>query len=511
MHIHVNLDYIATTLANNIDEEGKISLYAFLSQLMKGISDATGQINTFELIYDDLTNYFYIIDSNTLPGAGEYLGKNTIPTRLNVNLLNVNEGSFVKEVSIKSELDNKFAATISIGAQANGNKVGENATALSKLNVGYEDRILKEKSSIIDSSTEDTTTTDGSGSISPQQAYANNLAQYAGLINKLQLGTITPDDITSGTDAVVDLFKYQLGYYTQQGNIGGVGFIPINLQLSMKGLSGPRIYESYTINDEILPDNYRNNIQFIAKGVSHKISDNDWVTTLESLSGPRQSSLKPLGSENFITGDGGTGGNYQPNPDNNKPVVNENATPTENSIIEATPTNPGAWIIVNGDKRIDSAYKLRAHHSEKQNWQADPNNIRSGGWTRTFGSNTKGAAAYVYDLVLYRDEGNGVTNRPSVPSPVNGKIVQLNRVKDSYITIEEETTKEWYRLLHMDNFTVGVGDTVTRGQLIGKQSDIMTGKNKNGKPFKKNVHLHVEFPNGGVLINYIHELFNNTF
>jgi hypothetical protein len=306
MHIHVNLDFISTTLANNIDEEGKISLYTFLTQIMQGISDATGQVNTFEVVYDDLTNYFYIIDNNTLPGAGDYLGKDMTPTKLNVNLLTSNEGSFVKEVSIKSQLDNKFAATISIGAQANGNKVGENATALSKLNVGYEDRILKEKSSIIDVKTEDETSTDISGSISPQQAYTNNLTQYASTINKIQIGTITQDDITSGTEAVVDLFKYQLGYYTQQGNIGGVGFIPINLELTMKGLSGPRIYESYTINDEILPDNYKNNIQFITKGISHKISDNDWVTTLESLSGPKQSNLKSLGGEDFITGENTT-------------------------------------------------------------------------------------------------------------------------------------------------------------------------------------------------------------
>jgi hypothetical protein len=305
MHIHVNLDFISTTLTNNIDEEGKVSLYAFLTQIMQGISDATGQINSFEVVYDDLTNYFYIIDNNTLPGAGDYLGRDMTPTKLNVNLLTSNEGSFVKEVSIKSQLDNKFASTISIGAQANGNKVGENSTALSKLNVGYTDRIIKEKSSIIDAKTEDETT-DSSGSLSPEQAYTNNLAQYANIINKIQIGTITPDDIASGTEAVVDLFKYQLGYFTQQGNIGGVGFIPINLELTMKGLSGPRIYESYTINDEILPDNYKKSIQFITKGVSHKISDNDWVTTLESLSGPIQSNLKPISGEDFITGDGAT-------------------------------------------------------------------------------------------------------------------------------------------------------------------------------------------------------------
>lgn len=297
MHIHVNLDFISKTLNDNIDEEGKMSLFNFLTQIIKGIQEATGQINDFEVVYNDATNIFSIIDNNIIPDGQKYLktvlpnlNLDIAPTLFNINLLKENEGSFVTDMSIKSELTNAFATQISIGAQSNGNKVGENATAISKLSNGYTDRLLKEKSSIIDNSTKEEGNEEKSKT--PTQIYTENIVAYVNIRNKIDAGTVTPDDISNNTQGVIDLLKYELGYYTQQGNIAGIGFIPINLSVTCDGLSGPRIYESYTINDTLLPENYKNNIKFITKGVSHKIDGNGWYTTLESLSAPRLDELK---------------------------------------------------------------------------------------------------------------------------------------------------------------------------------------------------------------------------
>lgn len=296
MHIHVNLDFISKTLNDNIDEEGKISLFNFLTQIMKGIQKVTGQINNFEVVYNDATNVFSIIDNNIIPNGQKYLKSilpnlaalgsfDTTSTPFNINLLKEEIGSFVTDMSIKSELTNAFATQISIGAQSNGNKVGENATAISKLSDGFTDRLLKEKSSIIDNSTKE----EGNDkkSKTPLQIYNENIIAYIDIKNKINNGIVTPDDVSNSTQNVVDLLKYELGYYTQQGNIAGVGFIPINLSITCDGLSGPRIFESYTINETLLPENYKNNVKFITKGVSHKIDRNGWYTTLESMASPR--------------------------------------------------------------------------------------------------------------------------------------------------------------------------------------------------------------------------------
>lgn len=292
MHIHVNLDFISKTLNDNIDEEGKMSLFNFLTQIIKGIQEATGQINDFEVVYNDATNIFSVIDNSIIPNGQKYLKSilpdlnlDITPTPFNINLLKEGVGSFVTDMSIKSELTNAFATQISIGAQSNGNKVGENATAISKLSNGYTDRLLKEKSSIIDNSTEEEGNEEKSKT--PVEIYADNIIAYIDIRNKIDAGTITSDDISNNTQGVVDLLKYELGYYTQQGNIAGIGFIPINLSVTCDGLSGPRIYESYTIDETLLPENYKNNIKFITKGVSHKIDGNGWYTTLESFASPK--------------------------------------------------------------------------------------------------------------------------------------------------------------------------------------------------------------------------------
>jgi hypothetical protein len=55
----------------------------------------------------------------------------------------------------------------------------------------------------------------------------------------------------------------------------------------MDGLSGMRIYESYTADTRLLPPKYKDAIQFIITGVSHRIQNNDWTTTISSISGPK--------------------------------------------------------------------------------------------------------------------------------------------------------------------------------------------------------------------------------
>jgi hypothetical protein len=51
----------------------------------------------------------------------------------------------------------------------------------------------------------------------------------------------------------------------------------------MDGISGIKIYNSLHVATRFLPDNYPENLIFIIKGVNHKLSNNDWETTLETV------------------------------------------------------------------------------------------------------------------------------------------------------------------------------------------------------------------------------------
>jgi hypothetical protein len=267
----------------------------------------------YRITYDELSNTFYITDNTTLPNADKYFNIPSIkPTMINAHVLKDTIGSFVTNVSVKCELNNNYATMISVGAQSNGNVVGEDATAFSRWNEGYTDRVITDRSSIVDE-----TNQQESGSKSPDQVYLDNLIKYGELNNAINSGYITTDDITNNGQAVVDMLKYEVAYFTQTDCMQGQGFLPINLQLTMLGLSGPRLFETYTIDETLLPDNYKNNIKFLTKGITHKVDSNGWMTTLDSFMAPKVDSLKkptffvpPLSERqtNESSGGGGAGG-----------------------------------------------------------------------------------------------------------------------------------------------------------------------------------------------------------
>lgn len=282
MNMYVNMNFVAKTLEQFIDaRSGAISMYDFLDKLMTGIQQALGNVNNFSVSYDDVTNTFSIIDGTFIPGLDLYKPEafKNKPVEFITHTLDSTAGSFVRDATVKTQLSNNFATQVTVGAQANGNVVGENATALSKWNVGLADRIILEKSS----------KNNGQGSTTSDvdQKFYVNVGLVQNLYTAINDGNITDQQIDGSRDAAVDLFKYETGLYTKEGYIPGIGFIPINVELTMDGLSGMRIYESYTADTRLLPPKYKDAIQFIITAVSHRIQNNDWTTTISSISGPK--------------------------------------------------------------------------------------------------------------------------------------------------------------------------------------------------------------------------------
>lgn len=68
--------------------------------------------------------------------------------------------------------------------------------------------------------------------------------------------------------------------------ISGTGFIPLELSITMDGLSGVKIYNRLKINTKFLPSSYPENLKFIVKGVNHKVSNNVWDTNISTISVP---------------------------------------------------------------------------------------------------------------------------------------------------------------------------------------------------------------------------------
>lgn len=296
-YIWVNINHVAKVLDSYIIREtGAVSVYDFLQNLMKDIQSALGNINNFEVIYDEDLNTITIIDSTYIPGIELAFPSNYKNlTKFVTHTLDTKEGSFVRDAKVQTKLSNAFASQTTIGAQANGDVVGEDATMLSKFNNGLEDRLVKKK---------------GSEEMEDKQKLIDSFrATRLNYKFELDYGSISDDFINSNKQTMIDCFRFLFNQDVLNNKISPTGFLPIDLELTMDGLSGIKIYENFTADDRMLPPEYQNNVKFITTGVSHKIQNNDWTTTISSVMSPIGDKSTSMGAAPGATGTNKSSGN----------------------------------------------------------------------------------------------------------------------------------------------------------------------------------------------------------
>lgn len=309
--------YILTTMDANLDLNGKTPLINLLTDLLNGISNALGGINTLEPFIDEVENLVKIVDQSTLPGKYEILSaigkvKPSDTTILNLygyyNRLREGTGAgFVRSFGIKTEISPNLATMLSIGAQAAGSVVGEDATALSKLNEGLEDRI---KNDVVDAIVKSDKTKSKTEELAERFPNANkNFAEAAFQLGSLNgsVPTWDPENINSYTQLQSDFLTYLNAKQaiTTKKPSSSTGFIPINLNLTLDGISGLKIYNALRVDTSYLPSNYPVAMDFIITGLSHTIQNNVWVTEIDTNMVPRDPSQS-------------AGGKYEGRPTSNQ-------------------------------------------------------------------------------------------------------------------------------------------------------------------------------------------------
>ena len=292
MNIFINIDFIAKVLEGGVDANGKTNLLKFLNDMFTGINDALGNVNKLEAIYDDESISLKIIEESNIKGikSEDEEKENKVAVFKSYGIGTPTEplGSFLSNVDFQVQLPPNMAAMATISAQASGNIVGENATALSKLNKGLVDRIITKK---LDAASIEGAQT---GNESPANKFNKNLEYLSKQIQDIYTNkNYSPDTIESIKSINRDIALYLTGEdalnSTPQDKKPSPFFIPFNLSLEMDGLSGMVNYERFAISEEILPYSYRSGdqggvIDFLIKGVSHTVSGNQWKTKIESIS-----------------------------------------------------------------------------------------------------------------------------------------------------------------------------------------------------------------------------------
>jgi hypothetical protein len=367
MNIYVNMKWILLELDRLKDAStNKVVLIDFLNSILSSISSALGGINNLEANVDEVTNTVIIRDKNPLPnlksvviptlnrfykdkGINKKLSDESAffdlygystkeYTSTNPVYNKAGHASFIKDFSFTTEITPQLSTMLTVGATSNSEVVGENSTAFSRFNAGLTDR-FKTKIVTPEAPT-DWLDLIANLSTNPNQEQINDLneeqkalagqygATYAKYIEYVR-NLAEPKYIFNSEEA--DTYKSAVSNFinfTQQireiklkkanlnappSYLPGTGFIPFNMSLTMDGMSGMKIYNKLNINTEYLPTNYPDVAEFLIKNITHKIENNKWYTTLESIVTVKGEYSSKNDNTLQITGDGG-GSNYVPYP-----------------------------------------------------------------------------------------------------------------------------------------------------------------------------------------------------
>jgi len=104
------------------------------------------------------------------------------------------------------------------------------------------------------------------------------------------------DDSTIARNLAIaaEYFKayYPIAYKEKKFSGGTTGFIPFNIEFTIDGLSGIKIYNKLRVDTSFLPAGYTKTLDFIVTGIEHKLKDGDWETVIKTTMIPKLSATE---------------------------------------------------------------------------------------------------------------------------------------------------------------------------------------------------------------------------
>ena len=288
-NIYLNHSKVKEIVNGEIDSEGKLTLWNVLTKFCEEISKALGGINNLEPHINEENNEVEIID-HSLPS----FQINDPQTPFQIYGYNGTQSTFVRNATLQTKISPEFASMITIGATAAGYTKGMEATAFSKWSRGLVDRFQQEYSSPSTNESGSTPTPSNQPEIHYMKMFteSDDYSDCGFIIDDKSSGNISFDSarIDTNLSVATEYFKYLKAKSYESDNTGysptGNGFIPFNMQLTMDGISGIKIYNKIEVDARFLPFNYPQTIKYIVTKVNHKLSNGDWETSIETISMP---------------------------------------------------------------------------------------------------------------------------------------------------------------------------------------------------------------------------------
>jgi hypothetical protein len=308
LNVYLNFNFIIKSLEDNQNDRGDVNIYGFISSICTGLNRALGGVNNLEPVIDKDNNILKIIDGTPIPNIScpdnDSYSLNLYgyqPSNFDAKLGSNRDYSsnFIRNVDLKTTITPEYATMVTVGATANGYVKGTEATAFSVWNRGIVDRFKNELISSNPSSQPtsggDEAVTNYVGEFLSKTSQCYGFSSYRDPFLNGNLGDLNDDIISKNISIVTEFYKYIIAKKGQTSKQAGtIGFIPFKLGITMDGISGIKIYNKLNVNSSFLPIRYGDTLNFIITGVSHRLQNNDWETSLDTIVMPKTSKMEVL-------------------------------------------------------------------------------------------------------------------------------------------------------------------------------------------------------------------------
>ena len=318
-NIYININYLLDIIPidPNNNNESRIDLLGLLKTICTDINQSLGNVNNLQPTIDKDNNVVRIIDTTNFPEReklfdrlGISLPDIDVPSIFQVygykykDLPNLkdDQGTFVRKIDLRTTISKEFANIVSIGATAKGYAPSIEATAFSRFNAGKRNRFQTNFNypelpssprpnifiNLVDG-VKDAQYLPNIGYSSATGMESNYVYSEDETPTEILLWELDPSIQEKNIRTIEDYFKAHEGklYEKDSGGSPTIGFLPFGITLTVDGITGVKIYNQIEVNTDFLPSNYPITLDFVLSGISHRIENNDWISTLTTIACPK--------------------------------------------------------------------------------------------------------------------------------------------------------------------------------------------------------------------------------
>ena len=259
LDIFINVELVINILKEFSEKAttSQTSVLDLVKRIIKEVQISAGNINEFDIHFEDDERSYYIVDRDKTPE------KKTLTT---IEL--VGKGTTVLDFSLSSKLSSRISSMIAIAARVGNTDAGEQLLAMQKWNEGLGDRFLLDKYIVSKEETDQEKT-----------KRKESLIQFKKDVVKDEN---TYQENTDDTKRLLAAHISENFSVIKAKKDEIPGLIPLELNITLKGISGLKVGQGFLIDNTILPEKYQDVVGFIITGLSHSFQSNLWQTEITS-------------------------------------------------------------------------------------------------------------------------------------------------------------------------------------------------------------------------------------